>query len=477
MKKQTWRKHHKWLGIGVCLFMFLFCVSGVVLNHRSLVQDVNVSRRWLPSRYEFKDWNGGLLRGTVRLDDRVLVYGNGGMWLADSVGPDFEDFNTGLPCGADYRQIRNVVKCPNGSLFAVSAAGVYRFGIHGQWHSVQLPSDDERLTDITACGDSLVVVGRSNVYVSLPPYKDFKKISLCAPDGYDGRVAAFRTVWLLHSGELFGTTGKIIVDILALVLIVLCVTGIMYWLLPKMHSKGRTLRWSYLIHDRVGRYSIVLTLLLCITGWCLRPPVMVALVKSKVAALPCTVLKSDNAWADKLRMVRYDEAFGDWIISTSEGFYSLSSLYDKPHKVKNAPNVSVMGLNVWQRDAAGQWLCGSFSGLTVWNRQKGTSLDYYTHKPTPKSSGMPFGKQAISGYSSDFAGKPFATDYYEGTKAISQPDALKDLPMSLWNVALELHSGRLLMGSIATYVFIFFAGFFCIWCLWSGYKVRSRRHK
>ena len=37
MKKGTWRKHHKWLGIGMSFFMLMFCVSGILLNHRSLM--------------------------------------------------------------------------------------------------------------------------------------------------------------------------------------------------------------------------------------------------------------------------------------------------------------------------------------------------------------------------------------------------------------------------------------------------------
>lgn len=35
-------------------FMLMFCLSGILLNHRSLIKDVDVSRKYLPSRYEFK---------------------------------------------------------------------------------------------------------------------------------------------------------------------------------------------------------------------------------------------------------------------------------------------------------------------------------------------------------------------------------------------------------------------------------------
>lgn len=74
MKKGTWRKHHKWLGLGMTFFLLMFCVSGILLNHRQLIKEVNVSRKFLPSRYEFKNWNGGLLRGTLDIGNTSHLF-------------------------------------------------------------------------------------------------------------------------------------------------------------------------------------------------------------------------------------------------------------------------------------------------------------------------------------------------------------------------------------------------------------------
>ena len=76
MKRITWRKHHKWFGLLFCFFMLMFCWSGIVLNHREAVADINVSRKWLPAGYRFEAWNGGLLRGTLHYTDKdsVLIY-------------------------------------------------------------------------------------------------------------------------------------------------------------------------------------------------------------------------------------------------------------------------------------------------------------------------------------------------------------------------------------------------------------------
>ena len=34
MKRLTWKKHHKWLGIGFAFFMLMFCISGMFVWDR-----------------------------------------------------------------------------------------------------------------------------------------------------------------------------------------------------------------------------------------------------------------------------------------------------------------------------------------------------------------------------------------------------------------------------------------------------------
>lgn len=412
------------------------------------------------------------------------------MFLADSTATVIADFNDGLPSGADYRQIRNVTTIGNGAstrLFAVSPFALYRFGEHGTWHTLPLAlaDADERLTDVAAHGDTLVVLSRSHVYIATAPYTAFRRIDLPAPAGYKERATAFRTVWLLHSGELFGTVGKLVVDAIAVIIVVLILTGFVFFAMKKTRRRWRnkglqmkhTLRW----HDLVGRKTIVATVLLCATGWCLRPPMMVVLALTKVPTLPFTTLKSYNPWHDRLRMIRHDAAVGDWLLSASDGIYALGTAIDapRPTRMASAPPINVMGMNVWQQRKDGRWLCGSFSGMHVWNRENDTSVDYFTGKPSPKKNGAPFGKHAVAGYSADFrvpstkkSATEIVTDYYEGTTAIAQPKRLGRLPMSLWNVALEVHSARIYMPNTATYVFIFVFGIAAVWCLWTGRKIK-----
>ena len=125
MSRINRHRQHKWSGIASAVLLPVFCISGIILNHRDMVSDCDVSRKWLPSRYEFKNWNGGLLRGTVPYHDKILIYGVNGMWITDTAASSFADFNTGLPTAADHRQIRGVVE-RSGNYYALTPEACYK---------------------------------------------------------------------------------------------------------------------------------------------------------------------------------------------------------------------------------------------------------------------------------------------------------------------------------------------------------------
>lgn len=492
MRKAAWRKIHKVSGIILGFFMLMCCLSGIVLNHRQVFGDIDVSRGCLPPWYRFEKWNGGLMRGTLPLppelsptgdDSCVLVYGSGGMMVADGTGKNFTGFNRGIPQEAERRQIRSVVRCADGRMYALSSFALYRYDPSTGWRDAGLMADDgERFSDMTCRGDTVVVAGRSFLYVSDGAGDDFRKIRLKAPDGYEPQTSLFTTVWKLHSGELFGLPGRLAVDAVALVLAMLCVTGLVIWLFPHIRGvvgiavklKVANLR----LHNRMGVVTIFFTCFVVLTGWCLRPPLMLPLAMTKTAPLPGTPESGDNPWHDRIRMIRHDDAHGDWLLSASDGFYSLSELDATPSRLSGTPPVSVMGLNVWTPGAGGEWICGSFAGLFVWNRAEGHSVDSYTGEPASDKAGPPVGRHAVAGYSTDFGAQPVVALYDGGTDLLPQPAEYACLPMSLWQVALEVHSGRIYFGAAATWFFIFLFGGGALLLLWSGWKIRiSRRHK
>ncbi len=477
MKRKSWRKWHKWLGIVFSFFLVMFSISGIILNHRHWYGNVNVSRNLLPESFHYNNWNNGLLRGTLKAGDSVLVYGTGGVFLTDGRASSFKEFSAGMPSGADARTVRSVVRTPSGELFALSPFNVYRH-IGAAWKEFSAPWDKgDKGSDMTMKGDTLVILSRSKVYTAMPPYTVFTAHELKAPEGYTGKVSLFRTVLLLHSGELFGVPGKVVVDVLGILVIFFCVSGIALW--ASGHGRmPKLFRMSYKWHELFGRKTIVITMLLCLTGWVLRPPLLIALVKCSLPAVPYSVLDTKNAWQDKLRMVRYDADKGDWLLSTSEGFYSMKDFASVPLRERKAPPVSVMGLNVLEREQGG-WLVGSFTGMYKWDRKHGTAVDAVTGERAPETAGAPFGKLAVAGYSKDFACGRFFTTWYEGTEAIPQPQHCEGLPMSLWQLALEVHTGRIytFMCGMEVLLWIFVAGIVAMFVFWSGWKIRKRSSK
>lgn len=541
----TWKKYHRWLGLVLSVFMLVFCVSGIILNHREVFSGCEVSRKWLPASYHIKNFNNGVVKGTVVKKsaahslssencDSVLAYGCAGVFLTDSRLSTWQDFNAGLPESIDERNVRHVVKAKDGSLWCAALRDVYRYDENShRWKKVELPGNEERIMDVALAKDSMTVVAltRSRVFTIVPfvQYGEIVKIGksssetyrveskiIPAPKKYEPKTTLFKLVWHLHSGEFFGLPGKLVVDAIALVLIVLSITGILLFILPygirrakklaakaRMKRLGKQFAWNMKWHNKIGYVTIVLTLWIAITGMCLRPPLMVPLVLSK---LPQAVGEDGNVWQDKLRAIRWDAVQGDWLVSTSEGFLRVDEDFSQAPKMlpdDECPKLSPMGVTVWESDGKGGWIVGSFRGIYRWNpvnHSLNQILDYFTGKPSEETSMIPISDNLVCGYSEDFlGGKPLVFDFAKGVedakgqavalcndepKTSRNEESMSDLicetaPMSLWNVALELHVGRCyspFLGPLSG-LFVFLSGLLITLVLLSGYIISHRRRK
>lgn len=533
----TWKKYHRWLGLVLSVFMLVFSVSGIILNHREVFSGCEVSRKWLPASYHIKNFNNGVVKGTVVKKsaahslssencDSVLAYGCAGVFLTDSRLSTWQDFNAGLPESIDERNVRHVVKAKDGSLWCAALRDVYRYDENShRWKKVELPGNEERIMDVALAKDGMTVVAltRSRVFTIVPfvQYGEIVKIGksssetyrveskiIPAPKKYEPNTTLFKLVWHLHSGEFFGLPGKLVVDAIALVLIVLSITGILLFILPygirrakklaakaRMKRLGKQFAWNMKWHNKIGYVTIVLTLWIAITGMCLRPPLMVPLVLSK---LPQAVGEDGNVWQDKLRAIRWDAVQGDWLVSTSEGFLRVDEDFSQAPKMlpdDECPKLSPMGVTVWESDGKGGWIVGSFRGIYRWNpvNHKSQILDYFTNEPCVETSMIPISDNLICGYSEDlFDREPMVFDFAKGVEdakgqvinILDEKDAMSDLicetaPMSLWNVALELHVGRCyspFLGPLSD-LFVFLSGLLITLVLLSGYIISHRRRK
>ena len=146
------------------------------------------------------------------------------------------------------------------------------------------------------------------------------------------------------------------------------------------------------------------------------------------------------------------------------------------------PPVSPMGVTVFQEMEPGKWLIGSFSGMYVWDMRSARIHDWFTGEEyRKKKPGPPISDHLVAGFTRDVSGGNIVVfDHYKGAVGLPEmPEVLSRQPMSLWNVALEAHSGRLydsLLGPVSV-LFIFLAGASCVLVLVSGWKMGRRRKK
>lgn len=496
------RKFHKWPGIVITLFVILFCVSGILMNHRNLISGIDIPRSVLHEDYSYQNWNKAAVKSACQIGrDSTLVYGNIGIWLTTDRFKTFQDWNLGFPQGIDNRKISKILQTADGKIFAGTYFGLYQYSVQQQeWQKIQLPLSEERITDLIMKKDELLVQTRSYLLKSSDG-KSFHPIVLPTPEGYTAKVSLFKTLWLLHSGELWGLTGQLMVDLFGLALLIISFTGLMHFIFPKWIKRRRTrkqfnaslisarnfnLRW----HNRLGWIFIPFLIFVTITGMFLRPPLLIAIASSVVSPIPATVLSSSNPWYDKLRRVLYDEQQHIFLFSTSEGLFLINENFEGPMRhPMSQPPVSIMGCNVLEVRSEGAYLVGSFNGLFLWTPHNGQVIDYLSGSPyqAPQSAGPPVSKDMIDGWMIDPACNEFYFDYNFGVTPVRSntpfgemsPEIISKSPISLWNLSLEVHTGRILEPLLGLFyilyvpitgiciLFVLISGFF-IW--WIGYR-------
>lgn len=499
MNKTKWiklfRKLHKWPSIVIAFFAILFAVSGIVLNHRDFFSGFDLSRRLMPPGYQYKNWNLAAVRSSLTLSaDSVLIYGNIGIWLSDSTFSGFTDVNQGFPRGIDKRKVYALARF-NGQLVAGTHFGLYRTGRDNfSWQKLQLPVGEERIADLALKDDTLLVLTRSFLLKTRDLLR-FEVVTLPPPEGYQRKTGLFNTLWELHSGELFGLAGRLFVDLLGLTVILLCVTGLLHFFFPKwikrrkdrrqppeklVAAKRVNLRW----HNVVGYLAVLFLVINTVAGMFLRPPLLIPVAGVQVGIIPFTHLDNPNPWYDKLRRVTWNEALGCYLFSTSEGFFQADEALDKPPQpTPSQPPVSVMGCNVLEPAGPVSYLVGSFSGLYVWNISRGTVVDFITGQPyrQPASLGRPTGDHMAAGFVVSPNGEAWWFDYNHGATALGSGEVFPEMeravlqrtPISWWNAALEVHTGRIFEHLVGAFYILYvpLAGICLLMVLISGFFV------
>jgi len=499
----TYKKLHKWPGLIIAFILLYYAISGIFMNHRKLFSGLDLDRKILPKEYTYKNWNNSALKGNLILSpDSILVYGHIGIWLTDSVFKHYVSFNSGLPKGSDNRKIFDVHQTADGHLYAASLFGLYAFNRDlKKWYKFDLAADNERFVGIESIGDTIYAISRSYLFKgkSNGIKTTFSKIELLAPQDYVNKITLFKTIWQIHSGEIFGLPGQLFVDLLGAITILLSITGIIYFIFPRWikHRLKRKLpspkiikanRWSLKWHNKLGAWIFIFLIVLFFTGMFLRPPLLIAIARLEVTPLKFSHLNQPNPWYDKLRDILYDGDRKIFLLSTSDGMYFLDEKDLHPKMFQNQAPVSVMGINSFQPYKNGAFLIGSFSGLFLWNPNQSEIYNFTNGKIYQENvTGRPIGDFKVTGTLTDTHGNLFMVDYDQGVIPMWHNYSFPEMPenirkeskMSLWNVCLEIHTGRIFQGLLGLFYILMvpLTGLLSITVVFSGYLLWRRKYK
>jgi len=508
VKTDFFRKYHKWLGLIITINLLMFAGSGILLNHRSLIAHLHFPRKYMPEAYHINNWNNGVVKRNLTIGkDSILIYGNSGIWLTDSAFTNFTEFNAGLPTGTDYRKVETAIVYNGSHLLIGTQHGLYEYR-HKKWTPIYLGNEEQRVISLTESNGKLFAITRSELFVLHPFAKDSTWVieqDHIPAYAQNTEVGLFRTLWVIHSGEIYGKWGKLLVDFLGLCMATLAITGIIYFIIPVYIKKKRDKVKEKLskikifnqknlkIHNTIGVWLLPLLLLNTLTGMFLRPPFLIPIANSVVSPIPYTKLAAHNYWEDKLRLIQYDEDLKSFLLFTSEGVYTYMPFSENPPvALPSQPTISVMGINLCEKIAPYTYLIGSFSGLYIWNIKDAYQLDAMNMQPVgyENRTSRPIGEQVISGLIKASDSTYYYSDYNTGIQALhhhqtftAMPEEMKDIKMPLWNISLEIHTGRIFQGIMGDFYILIvpLTGLATLFVLISGvitwYKIKYKRKK
>ena len=101
-----------------------------------------------------------------------------------------------------------------------------------------MPVKEKNIVDIIQKQDTILVLTRSSLLKTTDLY-NFSVSQLPPPENYDNKTGLFKTLWVIHSGEIYGIAGKIIVDFAGLVFAFLTITGFIVFVNKIVLKKNR----------------------------------------------------------------------------------------------------------------------------------------------------------------------------------------------------------------------------------------------
>ncbi len=449
--KKLASKLHKILSLIFTPILLFVAISGIGLNHADIIKNISVPIQSLPENYHFKQWNRGIIQVLVK-DDEGGVYAAGKNGLGYFFNGSYQHIDNPLATNTWQSFIYSLYyDRSTNQLFVGSRDGLFRYQVSTkQWH-YYAQTREQHIVSILRSDDLQSIIAIANYKIFTVNKNEIKPLAVQLKQS-SKPTPFFRFVFALHSGELFGIAGILLMDLVALLLIYFCLSGLYYWLFPKLvRTKlltrkqqikgGRAFRWFAKYHNFLGLLFAPLFIISAITAAIMRPPGLLLITS---AYSPVDIISSHARKNIPYKITKAALVENNFFLLTDNGVFS-GNLTNSETMVCSQIDFSVpvhgMGATIFQQQHDGSILVGSFSGLFSW--QKSTNGYKKIELLADTSDLLPVAAhQTNSGL--------VVFDYFKG-KLFDQSNAFASMPnsinnstkMALWSFFFELHNLRI----------------------------------
>ncbi len=502
---------HRYFGLVFLLFFAWMAISGVLLNHNSLLKNFDTPRFITPDIYLPQNWNRSSLKGLVYTNkmksDSIIIYGNQGVFIKSAKQDSIYNYMYGeYPQSARLKRTNHIVADTlYNRLLAANNDGLYTCKSNNyEWIKINLPQNEDAVNKVIITSNKIIAVGASCLYVS--DYADKLDFTRIIPKRNitEEKSVSLITVFIeLHDGSIWGLPGKILWDIAGLALFFLSLSAFYIWFYPKkwkrnykkkgkrvLNSNKLRYRIFYKYHTKLGWYFAILLIIIFVTGIFLRPPFILALLNGKVSAKWYPKVINPNPWHHNIRNALYNSTNDKIVLECGDGIWAGNLFDNSAFEKQQLPfAVFAMGATVFEEQKNGNWLIGSFGGLDEYNTNTGSIKSLL-----PPSSGKKMGRPAsilVTGHVTLPNGQHCVLGHYKGLcslngkverEAFPMPDFIsKNTKLPLWNFFFELHNARIFKTWIGGFYMLLIplGGLFGLFVIISGIYdyIASRKRK
>ena len=462
------------------LFLMWESVSGVLMNHPYLISGISVPGWLVPEQYHIENWNRSALTKVLyssKEKNRLFGCGKLGIWESRDGGINFHSYMSGYPGSAYYRKTNDIYLLKNDSiqyLFAAADGGFYYNNTENdKWNKIELGENTEKVKRILYVKGRIIVFTESNVYRSDSSYLNFQKVDLQKADAHR-QVSLIDLFFHLHDGEIWGLPGKLLFDLVGVVIFFLSLSAFYVWYFPKIIRRKRRkkipfsrkekkfYRIFFKYHLKLGIWAAAITIIIAVTGLFMRPPMLVLLLNGSIDAEYYPGFLPDNIWEEQIQNALYDPVEDRILIAAKDGIYSGKADFSEPFtKYRINVPVFVMGATVFDNYGEHGYMIGSFSGLFYQDKYHINSVDLITGIEVNSLSNVRPSPVMVTGYFQTPSGEEFISAYNQGLMhadnvhlngRFNMPIELKEnFRMSLWNYLFEIHNGRFFSGILGQF--------------------------